>query len=106
LKKEWLYNESHPMKQILKNSFPQKAFLLFFLTFVSHLDILKSTFMFDDFDYFVRDKLPKFYVSFSDFFTKTHYQHYEPLTNLLNIYLFKIFHTPFAFLLINLCLFY
>ena len=51
-------------------------------------------------------KVPTYYQNFGDFFTKPWNHHYSPLNFLFNGWLFKQFSQPFAFYLINLCLFY
>jgi tetratricopeptide (TPR) repeat protein len=89
---------------IFRAFFP--CFMLLILCSVTYGHVLTHHFMMDDFSFLDPKNIPAFYPHFTDFFTKSSDQHYDPLYNLINVSLFRYFPWPFPLYFINLGLFY
>lgn len=92
--------------QRINTDFFRSAAILAGLSFLLHFIMLGGQFMIDDFGFMQAEGLRSEYNTWTDFFTKTRNQHYEPFYNIINTILFGIFSSPGPFLLINLILFY
>ena len=67
------------------------VFFILSLSLFMYWPCLGHQFMIDDFFYLYESQNPRTFLGLGDFFSKTVNQHYEPLNNLFNVTLFRVF---------------